>query len=164
MAVLDDFEKISPFGIVERRQCQIVKDEQMGFRKPFHQSGVTAIGTGEGHLIEELRTTEIKSSEAFTAALLSQGTGEEGLANTCGATDQDILMFSNPVTGDEIHDYWFFDSPRSFVVNILDTGLELEFGLLKEPLESFIFLPSPLAIDQHPEPFIKREIVTGGLL
>ena len=30
MAFLDDFEKISPFGIVERRQCQIVKDEQMG--------------------------------------------------------------------------------------------------------------------------------------
>jgi hypothetical protein len=115
-------------------------------------------------LIEELRRTEIKRSEAFTAGLLSQGTGKEGLAHTGRARDEDILVSPNPVTGDEIHDNWFFDPPRGFIVNILDTGLELEFGFLKESLESMILLPDPLAIDQHPEPFIEGEILTSGLL
>ncbi len=136
----------------------------MGFRKPFDQSGVTAIGTGERHLIEELRATEIKSSEALTAGLLSQGAGEEGLTHTRRARDEDILVFPNPVTGDQIHDHRFFNSPRRFVVNILDTGLELELRFLKQPLESIILLPRPLAIDQQAEPFIEGEIMTGGLL
>lgn len=62
VAVLGHFKKISPFGIVQSRQCQIVKNKEMDFGESLHESSVTAIGTSESYLIEELRGLEIEGS------------------------------------------------------------------------------------------------------
>ena len=71
----------------------------MGFREPLDETSITAIGTSESDLIEELRATEVKGSEAIPAGFLSQGTGEKGFSHTRGTGDQNILMVSDPVTG-----------------------------------------------------------------
>jgi len=164
VALLGHFKKISTFGIVQRRQCQIVKDEQMGFGESLHESSVTAIGPGESDLIEELRGSEIEGSEAFTAGFLSHGTGKEGLASARGTGDEKVLVIADPVTGDKIHHHGFLYSPGCFVVNVLDRGLKFEFGLFEELFETFVFLPDPLTIHEHPEAFIEGEIVGRGLL
>ena len=42
-------------------------------------------------------------------------------------------------------------------------GLKFEFGVLEEAFETFVFLPDPLAIDQHPKAFLEGEISEGRL-
>ena len=110
VAVLDGFEKISPFGIVQRSQTEIVQDKHMSFGELIHESSVGAIGAGESDLIEELGRTEIQGAEAFSAGFLGQGTGDEGFSNTCRTRDQEILVISNSVTRGKAQDHRFLHS------------------------------------------------------
>jgi hypothetical protein len=164
VAVLDDFEKISPFGIVQRSQTEIVQDKHMSFGELLHESSVGAIGAGESDLIEELGRTEIQGAEAFPAGFLGQGTGDEGFSNTCRTQEQEILVISDPVTRGKAQDHRFLYTPGSSVVDILDTSLKLQFGVLEEPFEVFVFFPDLLAIHEKTQTFLEREGVEGGLL
>src|SRR5512147_2051469 len=104
----------------------------MSFGESLHEAAVAAIGPSERDLVEELRRTQIQGPEAFTAGLLSQGTGEEGSSHPGRAADQDILVFSDPVTGQKIHHDRFVDPSGGSVINVFDRGLKFEFGLLEE--------------------------------
>ena len=136
----------------------------MGFGEPLDETSITAIGTGESDLIEELRAAEVSGSEAIAAGFLSQGTGEEGFSHTRGTGDQDILMVSDPVTGGEIQEHRFFDAPGCFKVNIFDTGLEFKFSFFQKLFEASVFLPDPLTVNENAKTFIEGEILKGGLL
>jgi hypothetical protein len=136
----------------------------MGFREPLDEASITAIGTSERDLIEELRATEVKGSEAIPAGFLSQGTSEEGFSDTRGTGDQNILMASDPVTGGEIQEHRFFDASGCFKVNIFDAGLEFKFGLFEKSFEASVFLPAPLTVNEDTQAFIEGEILKGGLL
>ena len=135
----------------------------MGFGEPLDETSITAIGTSESDLIEELRATEVKGSEAIPAGFLSQGTGEEGFSHTRGTGDQNILMVSDPVTGGEIQEHRFFDAPGCFEVNIFDAGLEFKFGLFEKSFEASVFLPGPLTVNEDTQAFIEGEILKGRL-
>jgi hypothetical protein len=162
--IFDHFEKVSSFRVGQRSQPQIIQDKEMSFSESLHETAVTAIGPGEGDLVEELRRTQVKSPEAFAASLLSQGTGEEGLSHSGRATDQDILVFSDPVTGQKVHHDRFVDPSGGSVINVLDRGLKFEFGLLEETFKAMILLPGPLTIHEDAEAFIEGKVVEGSLL
>ena len=164
VALFNHFEKVSSFRVVQGCQAQIIQDKEIGFGESFHERAVAAIGSGEGDLIEELRRAQVKGSEAFAAGLLSQGTGKEGLAYPGRAADQNILVLSDPVTREKIHQHRFIDPSGSSVINVLDRGLKLEFGLLEETFKAMILLPGLLTIHEDAEAFIEGEIVDGGLL
>jgi hypothetical protein len=164
VTVFDHFEKVSSFRIGQRGQAQIIQDEKMSFGNSLHETAVAAIGPGESDLVEELRRAQIKGSEAFATGLLSQSTGKEGLSHPGRAADQNVLVLSDPVTGQEIHHNRFIDPPGSSVINVLDRGLKLELGLLEETFKAIILLPGPLAIHEDAEAFIEGEILEGGLL
>jgi hypothetical protein len=123
----------------------------MGFGEFFHETAIAAIGPGERDLIKKLRRAQIKGPEAFVAGLLSQRTGKEGLAYPSRAADKNILVLSDPVTGQKVHHDQFIDSSGSSVINILHRGLKLELGLLEETLEAIILLPGPLTVHEHAE-------------
>ena len=73
-------------------------------------------------------------------------------------------MLSDPVTGQKVHDDRLIDSSGGPVVNILNTSLKLELGLLEETFKAVTLLPHPLSVHEDTEAFIEREIVEGGLL
>jgi hypothetical protein len=162
--IFDHFEKVSSFRLGQRSQPQIIQDKEMSFSESLHETAVTAIGPGEGDLVEELRRAEIKGPEALPAGLLSEGTGEEGFSNSGRAADQDILVLSDPVTGDKVHEDRFVDPSGGSVINVLDRGLKFEFGLLEETFKAMILLPGPLTIHEDAEAFIEGKVVERSLL
>ena len=52
VAVLEDFEEVSAFDLIERLESEVVNDEQRRFQKSVEESGVGAVGPGEPHFIE----------------------------------------------------------------------------------------------------------------
>lgn len=130
----------------------------------LHEVCIGAVGPGKSDLIEELRHSKVTGSKALTAGLLSESTGTECFSNAGGSRDQQILVIPNPVAGGEIDQDGLFDSARGLVVNVLDGGLEFEFGPFNEPLEPFVLLPDPLAVDEHSKALIERKILERGLL
>jgi hypothetical protein len=136
----------------------------MGFGEALHERPIAAIAPGQGDLVEELRGSQIKSSKALSAGLLSEGTSQEGLSDASRTADENILVLSDPVAGQKVHHDRFIDSPGSPVINILDRGLKFEFSLLEETFKAMILLPDPLAIHKDAEAFIEGQIVEGGLV
>jgi hypothetical protein len=136
----------------------------VGFGELFDETSITAIGTSERDLIEELGATEVKGSQSFPAGFLSQGTGEKGLSHTRGTGDQNILMVSDPVTGGKIQEDRFFDASGCFEVDIFDAGLEFKLGLSEKPFEASVFPPGPLTVNKDTKAIIEREILEGRLL
>ena len=91
VVLFDHFEKVSSFRVVQGCQAQIIQDKEIGFSESLHETYVAASGSGESDLIEELRRAQAKDSEVFTADLLSQGKGKEGLAGYNNAHRQQSL-------------------------------------------------------------------------
>jgi hypothetical protein len=133
------------------------------FGKFLHKASITAIGPGQSDLVEELREADVKSLKPFATGLLCESTGKEGFADSGGTTDKKVLVFSDPVTGEETQDHGFVDSAGSFIIDIFHTSLKFEFGLFEKTLETIVLLPGPLAVDEDTESFFEGEIVEGGL-
>ena len=74
MPLLDDLQEIPPFRICHGGQSQVVDGKEMGFAELGHDLSVTTIGFGQCEVVIKLRGTDVESSVAFTASLMSQGT------------------------------------------------------------------------------------------
>jgi hypothetical protein len=164
VTLLDNFEELPSFRIAQRGQPQVIEDKQMRFGEFLHETSITAIGPSYGNLVEELREAEVEGPKALTTGVLSKSTSEEGFSDSGRATDEKVLMSPDPVTGDETGYHRFLDSSGGLVINVLDAGLKFKFGVLEEAFEPFVLLPGPLAVHEHTQAFLEREIVEGGLL
>ena len=96
-AVLDDFEEIAAFDLVQRSKAVIIDNQEIGFLKSVHQLGIGAVGTGEGHVFDEPCEAEVAGGEALAAAGLSQRTSQVGLAGASGSGDENDLVVTDPV-------------------------------------------------------------------
>ena len=105
VTLLDEFEELSSFGVVQRGQPQVIEDKEVRFGEFLHETSITAIGPSERDLVEELGEAEVEGTKAFAAGLLSESTGEEGFSHTRRAGDQKILMAPDPVAGGKIKEH-----------------------------------------------------------
>ncbi len=103
----------------------------MGLEEFLHGFGIAAVGFGEGEVVKEFRGADIESAVTFAAGFLSKGAGEKGFADPRGSDDDHILVFFDPIAGEEIHHDAFIDSAGRFVVDIFGTGIHFEFGFFE---------------------------------
>src|SRR5216117_3525278 len=59
-AIIEEFEQIVALGIGERRESEIVQDEDV-------EASELAVGTSQGELVEEPRGAAVQSAVAFAA-------------------------------------------------------------------------------------------------
>jgi hypothetical protein len=118
----------------------------MGLAEFCHDLPVTAIGFGQCEVVIKLGGTDVESSVAFTAGLMSQGTNQEGFTDSGGACDDEIVMFFDPIAGAKTHHDGSIDASGFFVIDVLNTGMDFKFGPLEQLLHPAIFLLGPLAV------------------
>ena len=66
-----------------------------------------------------------------TAGLVSQGTGQVGLARTGGAGDQTVAVFLDPARGPQLFDLRSFESAGVAIVQVFEGGRQFEPGSLQ---------------------------------
>jgi hypothetical protein len=115
-------------------------------------------------VVEQFGESDIEGPVSLSASLLGQGASEEGFADAGGTGDDHVLVFLDPVAGEEPEDDGFIDSPGVFVVEVFGAGLDFEFGVFEEPLQPAVFLESPLAVNEEAEAFLEGEVGKMGLL
>ena len=55
MAIIEDLQKVAPFGGIEYRQAPIIEDEELNAPEGFEQAAIAAVATSESERFEEAR-------------------------------------------------------------------------------------------------------------
>lgn len=64
----------------------------------------------------------------------------------------------DPIAGGKLQDDGFLQSPGGAEVDILDAGVDLEFGLREQPPHTAVFLPGPLPVNQQGETLFEGQL------
>ena len=130
-AILEDFEEVLAVRGVERREGEVVEDQDVDARQPREPAGVGAVSAGEHELVEEPRRPPVERTGAVATGLVGERAGEEGLARAGGAGDEDVLVFGDPATGRELADLGAIEPAAGRVVEVFQGGLrQTQLGLL----------------------------------
>ena len=164
VSVFHDFQEITSFGCAHGSEAEIVDDEDLGLRELFHDAWVRAIGPRDAEILEKPRKTDVEGRETHSTCLVREGAGEIGFTNAGRAGDDDIVSVSDPVAGGQAQDHGLIDASWGFEIDILDTGIEFEPGILKEPFHLSLLLPGPLLIHEEREALIKRQVIDPGMV
>jgi len=164
IAVLHQLGHVPALGRGERGHAPIVEDQDVDAGEPHEQSCVGAIGAGQGELVEEPRGTAVDRPVAATEGVLSEGAGDEGLADAGRPGDGDVLVLGDPLTGRQLADQGLVDDAPVIVVEVLEAGAaELEVGLLDVALEAGVVAGEPLGVDEEAEALVEAEAGVVGL-
>ena len=130
--------------------------------KPVHKLGIGAIGTGQGHVLNELGEAEIATGDALSAGGLSEGTSQVGFASTGGSGDENDLMVTDPIAPNESKDYGAIQAPWGAEVQILNGGWEAELGLAEQPGKAAILANRSFPLDEESEAILEGEALDVG--
>lgn len=161
--LFDNFQEVASFRVRHGGEAEIIYDEDMGFGELIDDLAVAAVAPRHGHLIGEPGGAQVEAAEALPAGTVGKGAGDKGLAHTRGTRDDDILVLCDPLTGAEAQDDGLVYPPGGFIVDILDTGIELEPGIFEISPQAAVFPPAPFVIDKDPETLLEGELRAGGL-
>ena len=164
--VLDDFQQVSAFGLVQGGQAIVVNGQQVGLLESVHKLGIGAIGPGSGQFIDEAGKAEVAGGEPLPAGGLSEGTGQIGFACAGGAGDEDDLMVLDPIAGGEAEDDGAIESSWGTEVQILDGGRKAELGLAQQLGLTAVLADGGLSFDEEGETVFEGEAldIRQGLL
>ena len=87
-----------------------------------------------------------------------------GLACPRGSGDDDVLCVLDPVAVGQAEDDGLINAPWGLVIDILDTGIDLELGIVEEAFHFPVFLVGALPVYKEGEALLKRQILDVGLV
>ncbi len=104
------------------RQSPVVEDEDIDSGKSLQQLVVTAVATGNGEISKQPWNAQVPGGVALATSLVGQRTGEEDLADTGLAGDQDIQVIGNPLARGQGEDLEFVQASTCSEIDVLDGG------------------------------------------
>jgi len=102
VSVFEDFEEVATLGILQRRDEQIVQDEDLELREPSEHPGVCPIGASDRDFLEQARHACVKRPISAAACSLGQRGGEIALAAAGLPNADDVVPVGDPATGREV--------------------------------------------------------------
>src|SRR3990172_4191330 len=158
-AIVEELEQIVALGIGERREAEIVQEEDVEASELAESADVGAVGASQSELGEEPWGAAVQSAVAFAASLLGERTGDVGFADAGCAGEDDVGVFFDPAAGGELADLCAIEVTAAAVVDVLDAGLsDLELRLEEEPLHSLVLAVDPLGVDEQAEAFVEVQL------
>ena len=80
MAIVENLQKVTPFGRIEYRQTPVIKDEELDASEIFEQVAITAIAPSKSECLEEARDAMILNRTIVAASFVAEGAGNPTLA------------------------------------------------------------------------------------
>jgi hypothetical protein len=162
VTIFEEFQEVPALFVGQGGYSPVIQSDQIGFRQGGQELGIASISFGDLKVLEETGETEIANRVAFTAGLMSQGTGQEGLPASRGAGDEDIVVLSDPVAGTQLGDQGFIQAAGMAEVDILQGRLLPQPGLMETGFHSAVLPFSHFPIDQQSQAFLEAEGVDLG--
>ena len=163
VAIIEDLQKVAPFGRIKNRKAPVIEDQQVGLGVAAHQLGEAAVAMGQAQLFQQARQAQVTHAVAISAGLVGQGAGQPGLAAAGGAGDQQVARMAQPVAAGQLRDQAAVQAPAGAPVDVLDAGrAHLELGCLEQPGHAAVVAPGNLALHQQRQPVVEGQFGRGG--
>ena len=73
------------------------------------------------------------------------------------------MMLSHPVRSGETAYQPTIQAAHVLPIDVFDAGIPAQFGVHEPALESLILLPTPMMVNNQPQPFFEAELVCPGI-
>src|SRR5208282_704227 len=123
VALLNDLKQVLAGGGVERPKAKVVQDKHIHPRKRLEEPGMAAIAAGERQIAEQLWHALIEDGAVVAARFMAKGAGQPRLAEASFAANDQVVMGTDPVAGDQLLEHGPVELARMLVIDILDHGL-----------------------------------------
>jgi hypothetical protein len=80
VAIVEDLQKVAPFGRIEYRQPPIVEDQELNAAERFEQAAIATVAASKGERLEQARDAVILDRTIVTAGFVAEGAGNPALA------------------------------------------------------------------------------------
>jgi hypothetical protein len=101
VTIIEDLQKIAPFGWIENRQSSVVEDEELNTAGGFEQAAIAAVAASEGERLEQARDAVILDRTIIAASLVAESASNPTFAEAGWPCDEQVLAAVDPVAADE---------------------------------------------------------------
>ena len=137
-----------------------INDEEDGAGVPGLNFPVGAIGACHIELKEHIRQADILCPITLFAGLHAEGAGHVGLAASRGASDEQVPVFRDVLTGCQPFDQAAVEFPAGSIVNVGDTGLRLvKPGTFDKALQAVALTIVVFDVDQEAETVLEWDVL-----
>ena len=162
VAVVEHLQEIVAGRIVQGRKPPVVQDEQLSAGEPLEYPGPGSVPASEVQLVEEPGEAEVANTESVPARLMSEGTGEVGLARPGGTDEEHALTSADPLAVAEAKDQGAVHAAGLAEVQVLEGGLQMEASLTHEALVPPVGPIRLLPLEQESETILEGELLDVG--
>jgi hypothetical protein len=150
MAVFDDLQQVVAMFLTEGGQAKVVQQEDIGFGQDRHECHIASIAFRNRQLLEKPGESEIEGGPPLPAGFMAQGTCNPGFPDPCGAGDEHIVPIPYPLPHGSTRHEGLIEAAWVAIIQVFDTRVLAQFGLVQPGLEASIVSLAHLAINQEP--------------
>jgi hypothetical protein len=161
MALDDDLVEVAGLLGVEAAKSKVINDEQIRGEKASEHALRGVIGPGLVDELEERIAAEEEHTASGSAGAVSEGTGEEGLADADGPEEEDVLVALEEAEAEEIADPVPVEGDGGIPVEVLKGVGLLEAGTVETSGEVLVLPAVNLVLEGELQ---EAEGAEGGLL
>ena len=122
MPVFEDFQQITTFICVQNGEAPIIEDQKLGPLDGFQDTGEATVATGDGQRLEEPGDAVIHDAAIIAACFVPERTGNPTFAQPCWASNEQVLVPTDPAPIDERGHDGFVDATRTAHVDVFHTS------------------------------------------
>ena len=80
VAIIQDLQKVAPFGRIENRKAPVIEDQELNAADGLEQATIAAVAASKGKGLEQARDAVILDRAIVAAGLVAEGAGNPALA------------------------------------------------------------------------------------
>jgi hypothetical protein len=73
LPVFEHFEEVAAFAVGERREAEVVEDEDIGFRQAVHDFGIGAVSVSDKNFLKHSGNSHVQRAVSFSAGFVGEG-------------------------------------------------------------------------------------------
>jgi hypothetical protein len=164
IAIVEDFQYVSAFGVRQRGHRPVVDDQNVSLRKPAQQPSEAAVGMSQRQFAKQLRGASIVSGVAIAASFVRQRGGQPALAYAGCAGEQNVEMLFHPFRfRGQTAQQRAVQAARCLIVDVFYRGGAFQTRGSQPAGQGAVFFPTPLAVDEHSKALFEAETGDVGL-
>ena len=156
-SIVDDFQQIAAKLFRQRRDTEIVQDQELDACEPLEERAFLLLRTGDDELVGQAGQTEVAHAAILAAGLHSQGACDVALAHAGGTGDQDVQSLIDPGQFDELREHPAREPSPVTRVQVLNGRLLRQFRP-SGPLGKFEALAlGEFVLDEQPQAILEAQ-------
>jgi hypothetical protein len=98
LPVFEYFEQVAAFAVGERREAEVVEDEDIGLRQAVHYFWIGAVSVSDKNFLKYSRNSRVQRAVSFTAGFMGKGAGKPGFSQSGLSGEDEVFVLLHKAT------------------------------------------------------------------